>query len=195
LHPSTFPWDRFLYAEAITHFARALGSARLGDAAAARRSVEKLASIQQALVSAKENPVNQYWAKQVEIQRQAAAAWTARAEAKNEEAVRLMRAAADLEASTDKSPVTPGAVLPARELLGDLLLELKQPAEALKQYEASLRDAPNRFNSLYGAAQSAELTGDRAKAAEYYQRLIAVCPQAEGERAELKRAKEFRAHK
>jgi tetratricopeptide (TPR) repeat protein len=195
VHPSTFPWERFLYAEAVTHFARALGSARLGDAAAARRSVEKLASIQQALVSAKENPVNQYWAKQVEIQRQAGAAWTARAEAKNEEALRLMRAAAELEASTDKSPVTPGAVLPARELLGDLLLELNQPAEALKEYEASLRDAPNRLNGLYGAARAAELVGDRTKATGYYQKLISLCSQSEVERAELQQAKEFVAKK
>lgn len=191
IHPTTFPWDRFPYAEAITHFARALGAARSGDPAAARLSVEKLASIQQSLAAAKENPVYQYWAKQVEIQRQATAAWTARAETRNEEALRLMRAAADLEASTDKHPVTPGAVLPARELLGDLLLELNQPAEALKEYEASLRDAPNRFNTLYGAARAAELAGDRVNAGRYYQKLISLCPNAEVERPELKRAKEF----
>ncbi len=195
IHPNTFPWDRFLYAEAITHFARALGAARSGDPAAARLSVERLASIQQALASAKENPVNQYWAKQVEIQRQAAAAWTTRAEGKKDEALHLMRAAAELEATTDKSPVTPGAVLPARELLGDLLLDLNQPAEALKKYEASLRDAPNRFNGLYGAARAAELSADRAKATTYYQKLISLCSKAEGERAELKRAKEFVAKK
>ena len=195
IHPATFPWNRFLFAEAITHFARAVGAARNSNPAAARQSVEKLASIQQSLASATDNPVNQYWAKQVEIQRQAAAAWTARAEGKKAEAVQLMRAAADLEASTDKSPVTPGAVLPARELLGDLLLNLNQPADALKEYETSLQDAPNRFNSLYGAAQAAELAGDRPKATSYYQKLISLCSQAEGERAELKRAKEFVAKK
>ena len=195
VHPTSFPWDRFLFAEALTHFARALGAARSGDPAAASQSVEKLASIQRALSSARDNPANLYWAKQVEIQRQAAAAWTARAEGKNEDALRLMRAAADLEASTDKSPVTPGAVLPARELLADLLLELNKPVEALKEYEASLRDTPNRFNGLYGAARATELSGNRAKAAQYYRQLIALCSQAEGERAELKRAKAFRAEK
>jgi tetratricopeptide (TPR) repeat protein len=195
IHPGTFPWTRFLYAEAITHFARAVGAARNSNPAAARQSVERLASIQQSLAAATDNPVNQYWAKQVEIQRQAAAAWTARAEGKKLEALQLMRAAADLEASTDKSPVTPGAVLPARELLGDLLLNLNQPAEALKEYEASLQDAPNRFNSLYGAARAAELAGDQPKATGYYQKLISLCSHAEGERPELKRAKESVAKK
>jgi tetratricopeptide (TPR) repeat protein len=106
-----------------------------------------------------------------------------------------MRAAAELEASTDKSPVTPGAVLPARELLGDLLLELNQPAEALKEYEASLRDAPNRFNGLYGAARAAELAGAQAKARTYYQKLLTLCSNAEGDRAELQQAKDFVAKK
>jgi tetratricopeptide (TPR) repeat protein len=195
IHPATFPWNSFLYAEAITHFARALGAARNGDPAAARKSVEKLASIQKTLASASDNPVNQYWARQVEIQRQAAEAWTARAEGKKAEALQLMRAAADLEASTDKHPVTPGAVLPARELLGDLLLDLNQPAEALKEYETSLRDAPNRFNGLYGAARAAELAEDQAKATTYYDKLISLCSHAEDERAELKRAREFVAKK
>lgn len=195
VYPSSFPWNRFRYAEAITHFARALGAARSGDPSAARHSLETLASIQQALASAKDDPVNLYWAKQVEIQRRAAAAWTARAEGKSEEALQLMRAAAELEGSTDKSPVTPGAVLPALELLGDLLLELNQPAEAVKAYEASLQVSPNRFNGLHGAARAAELAGDSAKARAYYQKLIALCSQAEGDRAELQQAKEFVAKK
>ena len=133
------------------------------------------------------------WATQVEIQRQAAAAWLARAERNNTEALRLMRSAADLEDSTDKHPVTPGPVLPARELLGDLLLELDRPAVALKEYEASLRESPNRLNGLYGAARAAERAGYRARAVAYYKRLTSLCSKGEGERVEIKHAKTFRA--
>ncbi|MGZ5476922.1 MAG: tetratricopeptide repeat protein, partial [Thermoanaerobaculia bacterium] len=89
-------------------------------------------------------------------------------EGRNDEALTLLRAAADLEDSTDKSPVTPGSILPAREMLGDLLLELNQPEKALEAYERSLKDSPNRLNGLSGAARAAQLAGDRTKARAYY---------------------------
>ena len=148
----SFPWQRFRWAVAHIHYARAIGAARSGDAASARQDVEKLTAIQQALVEVKGG---YDWAKQVEIERQVASAWLAYAEGKHEESLKLMRAAADLDDATDKHPVTPGAILPAREQLGELLLELKQPAAALQEFETSLQRAPNRFNGLYGAARAA----------------------------------------
>src|SRR5206468_11868873 len=121
-----------------------IGSSRSGDPAGANKDIERLASIQKSLSDAKET----YWATQVEIERRAASAWLAHAEGKQEEALQLMRSAADLEDSTEKNPVTPGAIVPARELLGDLLLELREPQQALKEFEASLIVSPNRFNAF-----------------------------------------------
>lgn len=186
LHPTNFPWERFRFAEANLYFARAVGAARVGNVTAAREHVMELASIQKALsqVSAGYD-----WAAQVDIQRQAAAAWLAHAEGKNDEALQLMRAAADLEDTTEKHPVTPGAILPAREMLGDLLLELNQSAQALKEYETVLQDSPNRFNGLYGAARSAEFSGDYKKARAYYEKLVSLCGQSDGSRPELRKAK------
>src|SRR5205807_494898 len=185
-----FPWARFRWAEANIHFARAIGAARTGDMASARQDVEKLAAIQQALVEVK----GDYdWAKEVDIQRQAASAWLARAERKDDEALQLMRATADLEDATEKHPVMPGAILPAREMLGDLLSELNQPAVALKEYEATLEISPNRFNSIYGVARSAELSGDAKKARAYYERLVALCNQSDGSRPELQEARKYLA--
>src|SRR5436309_5126691 len=180
-----FPWDRFAWAEAITAFGRALGAARSGDAAKARAEVQKLDGYRTALVAAKQT----YWAEQVNIQQQAAAAWAARAEGKNDEALRLMRAAADLEDSTEKHPVTPAPVVPARELLGELLLDLNQPAQALVEFEASSVREPNRFNGIFGAARAAELAGNTAKAKTYYAKLVALCDKADGDRPELRQAK------
>jgi tetratricopeptide (TPR) repeat protein len=191
VHPSAFPWDRFPYAEATIYFSRAIGSVRIGDVSSARKDIEKLASLQNALVKAK----NDYWAGQVEIQRQVAAAWLALAEGKHEEALKLMRAAADLEDSTEKHPVTPGTIVPARELLAEMLLELNQPEQALKEFEASQRVEPNRFRSLYGAARAAELAGDMEKARMYYAKLISICEHADTERTELEQAKAFLAKK
>ena len=104
-----------------------------------------------------------------------------------------MRSAADLEDSTEKHPVTPGPIVPVRELLGELLLDLQQPAQALVEFEAALRSSPNRFNSLYGVARSAELSGDRDKARGRYAQLVALCEKADTERPELQRAKAFLA--
>ena len=169
VRPESYPWAKYPYAEAITHFARSVGASRSGDLATARAALDRLTEIQKGLVGQKGFD----WASQVEIQRLAAAGWLARAEKNDTEALRLLRAAADLEDKTDKHPVTPGSILPAREQLGDLLLELGQPARALAEYEASLRTAPARYNSFAGAAHAAERAGDRAKAKTYADRLLA----------------------
>jgi predicted Zn-dependent protease len=122
-------------------------------------------------------------------------AWVARAEGKNDEALTLMRSAADLEDSTEKHPVTPGPIFPAREMLGELLLELDNPAQAVKEFETSMQREPNRFNGLYGVARAAELSGDRTKARQYYASLMTLCEQADSDRSELRQAKAFLAQR
>ncbi len=181
VRPASFPWAMYPYAEALVHFARAIGGARGGDLDAARSARAQLRDIQRTTAEAKD----EYWAGQVEIQRLAADAWIAQAEGRKDDALKLMRAAAELEDSTDKHPVTPGAILPARELLGDLLLEAGAPAEALQAYELSLTAAPGRFNSLAGAVRAAEAAGERARAGEHYARLEALCARSDGSRGEL----------
>jgi len=183
--PSFFPWATFPYAEAITHFARAVGAARSGDAGRAREAVERLEALHKAAVDAKIG----YWPAQIEIQRRAAAGWLARAEGRNDEAARLLKEAADLEASTDKHPVTPGAVLPAREMYADLLLELGRPAEALAEYEAAVAIAPNRSYPLAGAVRAADAAGQREKARSHYATLEKVTAQGDGARPELTQLK------
>lgn len=173
------------FTDAITHFARALGAARSGDVAAAEADAAKLALLHKALQDARNN----YWATEVEIQRLMVAGWIAQARGQGDEAVKLMRAAADLEDRNEKHIVTPGRVLPARELLGDLLMEQKQPALALKEYETSQEREPNRFRGLYGAARSAEAAGDRAKAMAYYQRVAALGKDGNAARTELVQAR------
>jgi tetratricopeptide (TPR) repeat protein len=185
-----FPWELFRWAESHIHFARAIGFARTGDTASARKEIEQLAALRDGLVIGK----GEYdWAKQVEIERQIAGAWLAFAEGKQDESLTLMRAVADLDDATDKHPVTPGAILPAREQLGELLLELKQPSAALAEFETSLRSAPERFNGLYGAARAATLASDQKKARSYYEKLIALTRQADSLRPEIAEAKAFLA--
>ena len=180
------PLDTFQWANAHIHLARAVGAARSGDAAAAKQEVAKLGEIEQKL----QIPAGTYdWKAQTGIARQIAAAWVARAEGKNDEALAMMRAAADLDDANDKHPVTPGAILPAREQLGELLLELKRPAEALREFEASLTRAPRRLAGLYGAARAAKLSGDAAKARRYYADLVELTRNGEPSRAEIKEAR------
>ena len=179
---STYP-----FVESITYFARSVGAARSGDLAAARKDAEQLESFHKALLAAK----NTYWATEVEIQRLAATGWIALGEGKSEEALKFMRAAADLEDSNEKHIVTPGRIVPARELLGEMLLEVKQPDAALKEFEASQRREPNRFRNYLGSARAAEMAGDRVKAAGYYQKLVALAKDADTARPELVSAKKF----
>ena len=180
--------NKFPWAKAHVHYARAIGSARSGDAGSARREIEELVSIRQALTEIK----GDYdWAKQVDIERQVASAWLAYAEGKNDEALQQLRAAADLDDATDKHPVTPGALLPVREQLGELLLELKQPAAALREFELSFRSTPNRFNGLCGAARAARLSGDTKSARNYYSKLLTLARDTDSSRPELEEAKAF----
>src|ERR1700675_671277 len=181
------PGSTYPFVEAITYFSRSVGAARSGDLAAARKDAEQLESFHKALLAAK----NSYWATEVEIQRLAAAGWIALGEGKSEEALKLMRAAADLEDKNEKHIVTPGRIVPARELLGEMLLEVKQPDAALKEFEASQRREPNRFRNYLGSARAAEMAGDRAKAAGYYQKLVTLAKDADTARPELVSAKKF----
>jgi hypothetical protein len=175
------------FVEAITYFTRSLCEARAGDIAAARKDAEQLELAHRALVDAK----NTYWANEVEVQRLSAAGWIALGDKKPEDALKFMRAAADLEDRNEKHIVTPGRIVPARELLGDMLLELKQPDAALKEYEASQLREPNRFRNYLGSARAAEMMGDRAKAAGYYQKLLALAKDADTQRPELVSAKKI----
>ena len=183
------PWQQFPYALAITQFAQAVGAARTGQSARARVALDALRATEQQLMK---NPVpGPYdWASQVESMRLAASAWTSRAEGRNEEALTDARAAAELEEKVGKHPVTPGAILPARELLGDLLLDLDRPGEALSAFESSLSQSPNRFNSLAGAALAAARAGHREKAAQHYRTLLTQTDK-ESTRSEVREAREF----
>jgi hypothetical protein len=163
VQPAGLPWDRYPYAEAVTWFAVGMGKARSGDSAGAQAAVERLQRLRQKLFDQK----NTYWAEQVDVQVLAVNGWIAHASGHDDDAESLLRSAAELEESTDKSPVTPGAVLPAREMYADLLLAMNQPQKALVAYERSLKDSPGRLNSLSGAAYAAQLSGDREKARVY----------------------------
>jgi tetratricopeptide (TPR) repeat protein len=134
---------------------------------------------------------DEYWAEQVDIERQIAVAWLAFADGKKEEAVRLMRAAADQEDGTDKSAFSPGPIAPARELLGEMLLDAGNAKDALAAFEATMKKEPNRFRGAYGAARAAEALGNRAVARKYYLQLIEIAKDADAQRAELRRARSF----
>ncbi len=188
VQPAWFPWVHFRYAEAIIHFARALGLAHAGNIAQARAEIAELTEIEQTV---RQHQEDYDWAGQVEVQRLAAVAWLNHAEGNQESALRSMRAAADLEDTMAKHPVTPGPVLPARELLGELLMELDQPARALPEFEEVLRSSPNRFNSIYGAARAAEICRDLKKAKTRYSQLLQLCGHADTQRLELQNARAF----
>jgi tetratricopeptide (TPR) repeat protein len=184
---ASLPWAQFPWGEGNIRFARAVGSARSGNAEAARLEIAELDRIRQALAGAS----GYDWGTQIEIQRGIAAAWAAEAGGSSAEALRLMRAAADLDDATEKHPVTPGAILPAREQLGELLLEQGRPSEALAVFQATLERAPGRFNAVYGAARSARRGGEPAQARTYYRQLIELGCGGDGARRELAEARRF----
>jgi hypothetical protein len=154
----------------MRRFARAVGAARSGKLAGVPAELERLAALRDQLLAGKDA----YWAEIVDIQRRGAAAWLAFAQGKKDEAIATLRSAADAEDATEKSAVTPGPLAPARELLGDLLLELGRPAEALAEYRATLRSEPNRYHTLDGARRAAVAAGDSRAEASYSRQLHAL---------------------
>jgi tetratricopeptide (TPR) repeat protein len=173
--------------DGMVRLARALGAAKTGDYELAGKEIAELESLRKQLADAGDT----YWAGQVEIQRNEAEGWLAQAQGHQEEAARLLRQATDLEDRTDKINVTPGVIVPARELLADFLMETKQPALALAEYEKSLQAAPRRFNALYGAARAALAAGDSAKARKYFAALLEAAPKADSELAQIVEAKQY----
>jgi hypothetical protein len=171
----------------VNAYARGLGAARLGNAAAARTQIARLTELRATMVAQKKG----YWIEQTDIQVDAIAAWLARAEGKNDDAVRLLRAAADREDKTEKHIMMPGRIIPIREMLGELLLDLKEPAAAKLAFEQSQRADPNRFRNVYGAARSAELSGNRTSATMLYTRLIEQAGANAPDRLEIKQAQAF----
>jgi len=182
VRPSKFP-----HVMAITYFARAIGAARSGHPDAARIDAARLAEVSDKLREAK----NTYWAAQVDVQEQAAKAWILYADGKYDEALRAMGAAADAEDKTEKAPVTPGPLAPARELYGFMLLDRGMAREALAAFEATMAKEPNRFNGYVGAAKAAQALGDTPKAKAAYERLVALAADSSPERPTLAAARAF----
>lgn len=189
LSPGDLAWNKFPQAEAILVYARGLGAARTGDVAAARKDMERLQTLNETMVAAKIG----YWPGQTDFQIKALSAWIALTEQHTDEAVQLMRAAAEAEEASDKHPVTPGNIVPSRQLLAEMLLGLDQPALALIEFERSLKRDPNRFRAIYGAARAAEAAGKREMAKAYYAKLQSLTADHDTERPELSHAKAFLA--
>jgi len=179
--------SQFAYADAMTHFARALGAARAGNPEAAKADIAKIAELRDKLRQAKDA----YWSGQVDIQWQVATAWVLYAEGKHDDALKAMSAAADAEDKTEKHPVTPGVPKPARELYGDMLLERGMAKDALAAFEATLKKEPNRLGAYVGAARAAEKSGNSAKAREYYEKVVAIAGDADKTRTEVADARAF----
>jgi tetratricopeptide (TPR) repeat protein len=177
------------HVQAMTHFARALGAARMGNAEAAKVDVAKLAEFRDKLRAEKDG----YWAEQVDIQWQVATAWALFAEAKYDDAMKAMSAAADAEDKTEKHPVTPGVPTPARELYGTMLLERGNPKEALAAFEATVAKEANRLGAIIGVAKAAEKMGDTAKARQYYAKAVSLAGNADPSRTEIAEARAYLA--
>jgi hypothetical protein len=165
----------FPHTEAMTYFARALGAAHVGDVTLARASIDSLTAIRERLLAKSEA----YWAEQVAIEQLGAQGWLDLREGRHVDALARMREAAVREDATEKSAVTPGPLAPARELLGDMLMELGRPGDALVEYRSSLTKEPNRFRTLYGAMKAAAATGDRAAEAQYASQLLTLTGSSE----------------
>ena len=177
----------FPFIDAMSHYSRAIGAARSGNVAAAKADVDQLAALRDKLVAAKD----EYWSQQVDIQHKAASAWVAFAEKREPDAMKLMHDAANSEDATDKSAISPGPLAPVREMLAEMLLEMKQAQHALVELEAVMKKEPNRFRTYYQAARAATMLGDKTKTAEYFRHLVEMCAKGDATRKELVEARGY----
>jgi tetratricopeptide (TPR) repeat protein len=182
-----FPWEEHSWEIAMLHFTRALGASHTGNVTVANEEIATLNALQKSLSESGDN----YSANQVMIQMKSAQAWLEFSQGNHDVAIALMQEASDMESATAKHPVTPGEVLPASELLGDMYLAMDKPAEALKAYQLDLRDHPNRFNGIYGAAVASDMLDDEEGARKYYSQLIAMTKSSGSERPEVVEARKF----
>ena len=182
-------WSSFPFMEALIEYGHALGRAHTGDLDGARKAIARMRELRDAT----KDPKFDYFKNHLDLQIQAASAWIVASEGQKNEAITMLRRAADAEDILGKHPVSPGAFVPIREQLGSLLLELGQSKEAQREFEAALKIYPGRFRGLYGAARSAELTGDKQSASRYYAKLAAQTAQSNGSRDELSHVREFLA--
>jgi hypothetical protein len=180
-----YPWTKYPQAEAINAFARGVGAGMSGDATAARLEITRLHALRDAAAGRK----LAYWADQVDIQAEVVRGLASCADGRGDECLAILRAAADREDATEKHVVTPGPILPARELLATTLLKAGRSAEALREFEAVLAKEPNRYRSFAGAMQAAERSGDTRKAALYAERLVEQTSAADGTRPEIAHAR------
>jgi tetratricopeptide (TPR) repeat protein len=187
--PNLPHWSLFPFMEALIEYGHALGRAHTGDLDGARKAIARMRELRDAT----KDPKFDYFKNHLEQQMQAASAWIAATEGKRDEAIEMLRRAADAEDILGKNPVSPGAFVPIREQLGSLLLEVGQSKEAQREFEAALKIYPGRFRGLYGAARAAEQNGDKENASCYYAKLAAQTANATGSRDELNHVREFRA--
>src|SRR5881398_107557 len=185
--PNLPHWSSFPFMEALIEYGHALGRAHIGDLDGARKAIARMGQLRDAT----KDPKFDYFKKHLEVQMRAASAWVAASEGKKSEAIEMLRRAADAEDILGKHPVSPGAFVPIREQLGTLLLEVKQPTEAQREFEAALKIYPGRFRGLYGAARAAEQNGDKESASRYYAKLAAQTTKAASSRDELNHVREF----
>ena len=186
IHPVNYPWEKFPWQEAIIHYTRVIGSVESGDVENARKELATLKNLHENLKNRKDKAIE---ASHVMVQIKSAEAWITFREGNKQKALVLMNEAAILEDGMEKHPVTPGEVLPARELLGEMLLEMKDPGAALQAFEKNLQSHKNRFNSLYGAGMAARMAGNNEKAQLYFKNLLDIAgpgPSARKQVAEVK---------
>src|SRR6266536_24644 len=186
--PNLPHWSSFPFMEALIEYGHALGRAHIGDLDGARKAIARMRQLRDAT----KDPKFDYFKNHLEVQMQAASAWVAYGEGKKDEAIEMLHRSAGAEDVLGKHPVSPGAFVPIREQLGSLLLELGQPKDAQREFEAALKIYPGRFRGLYGAARSAEQTGDKENASRYYAKLAAQTAKSSGSRDELNHVREFR---